>query len=192
MGRSMSTEELQDYMTVAQKNKVFVEEYVPKGYYHKVTKNFITLDGKSYIECETTIRRRIDKEDLFICNASALECITTNGNKTVESLRFCETSSRGRAFSALGIGLDAGMSSRDDLDCGVDYSGPEAVTTVSAPKVKNPSIEENLKRMKIDYATTDNTFVVPVDGVKGKTLQVLKRYGFKVIDDNLVCRKDDA
>jgi len=191
MAGKMSIEELQDYMTVAQKNKIFVEEYVPKGYYHKAIKQFLTLDGKSYITCETIIKQRTEKEDLFICNASALECISTNANNTVESLRFCETSSRGRAFSALGIGLEAGMSSRDDLDCGVDYTGPEAIETVSAPKVKKPSIEENLKRMKIDYAMTDDTFVIPIDGVKGKTLQVLKRYGFKAIDDNLVCGRDN-
>ncbi len=140
MAANMSIEELQEYMTVAQKNKIFVNDYVPKGYYHKVEKQWLTLDGKSYIACETIIRQRVEDKDLFICNASAMECITTNANNTVESLRFCETSSRGRAFSALGIGLDAGMSSRDDLDCGVDYTGPKAIETVAGPKVKEPSI----------------------------------------------------
>jgi len=192
MAREMSLEELQDYMPVHVKNAIFVKEWAPKGYFHRVTREFMVMDDKHYVFCDTTVYKREKDKDLFVCNASALECISTNSSEAVEALRFCETSSRGRAFSAFGIGIDVSMSSRDDVQTDVDYRGPKIVEDVKSPKVKPPSIEKNLKRMKIEYKKDDKTFMIDKKEVKGKSLTVIKRYGFTEIDGMFVCQRDDV
>ena len=190
----MSVEELQDYMTVAQKNKIFVNDYQPKGLYMKSTHYWRSTPMGEYIVFETTIYGRNSKgKEYVMANATAAENMSTNQNRTVDPFRFCETSSRGRALAVLGIGLKEGMSSRDDLSCGIDYTGPKIVENIDKPKskVKTPSIEENLKRMKVKYTTTDKLFVVPVGSVSKKTFEVLKRYGFQVIDNEIICERNN-
>ncbi len=191
----MSVEELKDYMTVAQKNKILLYEYQTKGLFMKTAHYWRTTPMGEFVIFETTIYGRNSKgEECVMANGSAAENISTNSNRTVDPFRFCETSSRGRALAVLGIGLKEGMSSRDDLSCGIDYTGPEKVEDVSKPKssVKPPSIEATVKRLKLKYEVTDKTFVVEAKGIQKKTLSVLSRYGFTEVDGKLICERDDV
>jgi len=194
MSNTMSVEELQQYMTVAEKNKIFVEEYQPKGMFMKSSHYWEHTKDGSYIVFEVQVLGRNSKgEEFFMVNGTAAENMSGNKDRVIDAFRFCETSSRGRALGALGIGLDAGMSSRDDLECGIDYRGPQVVENVPAPsKVRVPSIVQNLGRMKLDFETTDKTFIIKKSDVKPKSATVLKRYGFKLLQDKYICERDDV
>lgn len=193
MAQKMSIEELQEYMTVAEKNQVFVDEYQPQGCFMQSKHYWRTTPLGEFVVFETTIYGRNKKGDEYVlANGSAAENMSKNSSSTIDPFRFCETSSRGRALAVLGIGLKNGMSSRDDLDCGVDYTGPDAIEAdVKRPKVRQPSIEDNLKRLKLDYYKTETTFVVDQKDIKPKTISVLNRYGFTKMEDSLVCTRDD-
>ena len=190
MAGKMTIEELQDYMTVAQKNQIFVNEYQPLGCFMKTTHYWKNTPIGEFIVFETTIYGRNSKgEEFFLANGTAAENMSKNPRSDIDPFRFCETSSRGRALAALGIGLQNGMSSKEDLDCGIDYTGPDAVKETK-PKVKRPSLEENLKRLKLKYEDKGDAIVIVSKKISQKTKEVLNRYGFKEIDGELVYKKE--
>ena len=192
MENRMTETELQDYITVAQKNKIFVDEYQPKGCFMKTTHYWRSTPIGEFVVFETTIYGRNSKgEEYLLANGSAAENMSRNPRSNIDPFRFCETSSRGRALAALGIGLKNGMSSKDDLDCGIDYTGPDSIAEDSKrPKVKRPPVEDTLKRLKLEYEVIEDTIVVTSDSISIKTVEVLKRYGFTNIKGRLTYKKD--
>lgn len=201
MNSTMTREELQHYMTVAQKTMIFVNDYQPEGWFMETKKERdVMYNGsdvlRDTITFETRIYKRTGDVDIFMGNAHASENMLTNSKNDIDAFRFCETSSRGRALSVIGIGLDVSISSMDDISCNVDYSGPKAVKSVSNPQgkpkgkqIKRPSIVQNLKRMKIGFEELEDRIVITDESTSGKSLTVLRRYGFDTVDGKMVLMK---
>lgn len=179
----MTEEQLAQYMTVAEKNKIFVEEFQPKGMFMKTKHYWRSTSFGEIVVFETEILGRNSKgKEFMLANGSAAENMSINASRSIDPFRFCETSSRGRALAALGIGLENGMSSRDDLDCGINYTGENAKQS----KVELPSAEDTVKRLKVDYIISDGFIIVPISNLKARTISVLERYNFVKREKDLV------
>lgn len=182
MGRKMTEKELAEYMTVAEKTKIFVEKYQPLGMFMKSSHYRFKEDGNYFITVEMKIYSRNSQgQEFLMANAIATENRTLWDDKKVEVDRFCETSSRGRALSVLGIGLTS-MSSREDLDRETNYSGEKSKST----NIELPSAEDTVKRLKVEYLIVDGMITVPISNLKARTISVLERYGFVKKEKDLV------
>ena len=191
MSRQMTEEELDNYMNVAQKTKIFVEKYVPDGLYMETTHYRFHEDNSNFVTFETRIYGRNKSGDAYLmANGTATENRTTWSNANVEPDRFCETSSRGRALSALGIGLTS-MSSREDIEGNFNYRGPEVKANVPGPKPMRSSVKDAIKRLKIEFEETDDSYRIKYDSLPKKSRDVLSKYGFKKVDDMFLCKKGE-
>jgi len=173
----MTETELESYVTVAERVKIFVNEYQPRGMFMKTSHYWQPVDNDMMIIFTTEIFARNSKgKEFLLVNATACENVSRNKNSTVDPVRFCETSSRGRALSALGIEIIKGLSSLEDISTDRDYSGKNK----KKETVPKQDLVPLLKRLKVNFLETDETLEFKIKDVSEKTLDILKKKGFSI------------
>jgi len=96
-----------EYVPVSERIKYFREKY--KGW--KIHTEIVELSGKSVLMKASVL----DESDSIIAEGHAFEIYGTSNVNTTSFIENCETSAVGRALGILGVGIDAGIASADEL-----------------------------------------------------------------------------
>jgi hypothetical protein len=97
-----------DYVEVSERLKAFRELY--KGF--SLTSNIVDLSDDRVV-----IRASVkDNNGFEIASGIAYEILSTKGVNQTSFIENCETSAWGRALGNLGIGIDGGICSADELE----------------------------------------------------------------------------
>ena len=84
------------------------------------------------------------------------------------------------------------MSSREEIESSEEIMNRNShqVQVKRTPKVKAPSMGANLKRLRVKFEETDDSYTIEkFKHLKDSTINVLVRYGFKEVKGKLVCGK---
>jgi hypothetical protein len=183
------------YVTVAGRLSEFVKEYMPRGFYMKTIPSPFTItkengDTVRGVVFEAQVYKRDeDGAEHFICNGFAEEREDASEINKFNYFEIAETSARGRALGALGIGLNGSIATKDEVQHRERLVGRANVRKKPSLERAGVSDKDTLERLKLEYEEADGFYVVSSARVTKKTAEVLKRYGFEKNADGLYAKK---
>lgn len=133
------------YVTVNERVKYFREQF--EGF-SIVTEVIIANDKLAIVKCSIT-----DPESQVISTGHAYETVTNKGINATSHLENCETSAVGRALGFMGIGIDGGIASLDEiLSASTSQYIQKLLLSSSVSDEDREKIEDNLLTMTAEDA----------------------------------------
>ena len=196
----MTTEELDSFATVPEMATIFRNTLAKEGCFYilkeKGRGEYTDSNNEKWrwVEFEAKAYRRLESgKKQLIANAFSREEQGISEFNKVNYYMTAQTRAIGKMFKNLGILVDKGMSSREEVASGAELMDmarkEERVARV--PKVKAPDIRASLKRLRVKFTEKDDAYII--DSYKGysdKTMLALNKYGFQEVNDKLVCAKE--
>ena len=195
----MTTQELDQFATVQEKAVIFFKDFFPKGYFMKrsyTEGTYMTERNieKRWVIFQVEIFQRVDgAEPILVSNGYAREEQGSSAFNEVNYFMTAQTKAEGRADSGVGILINKGIASREEVEASealIDKARKEE-RVARVPKVKAPDIRASLKRLRVKFVENKSDYVI--DSYKSysdKTMLALKKYGFQEVNDKLICIKE--
>ena len=197
--KNMTEEELSLFATVADKAKVFFDDFAEKNYHlnRSYTEgSYVADDGthKMWVIFESRVYMTLEGGvPIMVANGFAREEQGASAFNKVNYFMTAQTKADGRAFSALGILIDKGMASGDEIEASEVLVKKEKIEEQkkNAPKAKSPSMRSNLKRLRVKFEENKYDYVIEnYKNYSEKTMTILKKYGFQEVDNKLIAAKE--
>jgi hypothetical protein len=184
----MTQEELKEYTTSHQRQLIFKEEFAKKGYYYEIFAQMIDVQGGPAAMVEVRIYQREADKIIFRGNGFAMEEKTLSEFNNFHFFATAQTKAISRALASIGIGIENNLATLEDVTINsypLEQAEKKASKKAGLPKVV--SIEDTLMRLRVKYDKSDGKYVVRSKKLREKTVEVLKRYGFKKDAEGKLC-----
>jgi len=173
----------ESYVTVAERLKEFVEKWMPQGYFMKTIPSHFSIETAGGVVRGVVFEAQVFKRDSdgaehFVCNGFAEERDDASEFNKWNYFETAETSARGRALGALGIGLNGSIATKDEISHREKIVAAAKAKKPSKMRIKEEDTEDTLRRLKLQYVVDSGSFIVDAESVGKKTADVLKRKGF--------------
>ena len=196
----MTTEELDSFATVPEMATIFRNTFAKEGCFYilkeKGSGEYTDSNNEKWrwVEFESKAYRRLESgKKQLIANAFSREEQGASEFNKVNYHMTAQTRAIGKMFKNLGILVDKGMSSREEVASGAELMDmarkEERVARV--PKVRKPDIRTSLKRLRVKFIENKSDYVI--DSYKNysdKTMDALKHHGFQEVNGKLIATKD--
>jgi len=185
----LTQEEQYEFTTSHERQLEFRNKWAPKGYFYTIDAKIVDILERPAAFVEVKVFQWINKGEgkkVMVANGFAMEEKTISEFNNLHFFATAQTKAISRALASLGIGIDKALPTFEDVTINshlLKKDQKPAIAKKESKIAETVPVEDTLLRLRLKYTIEDSKYIISSTRLKDKTIEVLKRYGFKKVEN---------